>query len=79
MGLEDKGLAGRLPRDLREFLRRAHSLNLTRNEGIRAQAGENATTLDRAGIVPIVLKGGVHLFEDAGALGALNQPSEIVT
>ncbi len=53
--LEDKGLAGRLPRDLREFLRRAHSLNLTRNEGIRAQAGENATTLDRAGIVPIVL------------------------
>ncbi len=55
MDLEDKGLPGRLPRDLREFLRRAHSLNLTRNESIRAQAGENATTLDRAGIVPIVL------------------------
>ncbi len=79
MGLEDKGLAGRLPRDLREFLRRAHSLNLARNEGIRAQAGEFATTLDRAGIVPIVLKGGVHLFEDACALGVLGQPSEIVT
>ena len=38
-----------------------------------------ATTLDSAGIVPIVLKGGVHLFEDAGALGVLGQPSEIVT
>ncbi len=77
--LEEKGLAGRLPGDLREFLRRAHSLNLARNEGIRAQAGEIATTLDRSGIVPIVLKGGVHLFEDAGALGVLGQPSEIVT
>lgn len=61
--LERKGWTDLLPEDARHFLCEAHRLNRARNERLRAQALELAQELGRAGIQPIMLKGGAYLFE----------------
>ncbi len=61
--LEEKGLTECLPADARDFLREAHRLNRARNIGIKEQAVELVGALNRADITPLVLKGGVYLFE----------------
>jgi len=62
--LDRKRLTDLLPEDARRFLREAHRLNRARNERLRAQAEELAQELGKAGIRPIMLKGGAYLFED---------------
>ncbi len=61
--LEDKGLVDCLPEDARDFLRDAHRLSGVRNTRVREQASELVGVLNDAGITPVMLKGGVYLFE----------------
>lgn len=57
--------------DVRDYLSFLHSRNVTRNVRLRAQLVEAATALNNSGIVPIVLKGGIHLCSATeGRLGA---------
>lgn len=62
VALNDKGLVEYLPEDLREYLRELHRLNKQRNEHLKGQAIEAVQQLNSAGIEPVLLKGGVHLF-----------------
>ena len=52
-----------LPDDARDFLAETHRLNGVRNAAIRDQAADLVKALNANGIVPLVLKGGVYLFE----------------
>lgn len=72
VSFREKGLSDCIPGDLADFLRNVHRLNVARNEKIREQAREIVVGLNTADIEPIILKGGVHLFENTfGDLGAL--------
>ena len=62
--LRQKGLDSFLSDRARDVLRRQHRYNLLKNEKLREQACEVARALNAVGLVPILLKGGTHLFED---------------
>jgi len=61
--LSRRDLLGRIPPHEVAQLRRYHQYAVLRNERIRAQAEEVAAVLNAAGIEPILLKGGVTLFD----------------
>lgn len=65
VALRDKGLVQCLPRDLCDFLSEIHRLNVIRNGELRKEALIVAAGFNDAGIVPVMLKGGAHLFENA--------------
>src|SRR5262249_7931508 len=52
-----------LPADAREYLATLHRLNVARNKALRAQVLELVGALNERGIVPILLKGGLALFD----------------
>ena len=52
-----------LPAELRTYLGGVHALNLERNQRLKAQALEIAAILNRIGVEPVLLKGGIHLFD----------------
>jgi hypothetical protein len=52
-----------LPDEVRDYLQGLHALNGERNRVIRRQVLELAAALNGAGIVPVVLKGAVTLFD----------------
>ncbi|KUM26162.1 hypothetical protein AU467_04045 [Mesorhizobium loti] len=56
------GQIGRLPRDVRKYLRFVHGCNRERNLRLRAQLHEAVAALNRRGIVPLLLKGAIPLF-----------------
>ena len=60
--LSEKGVAGDLPPEAADRLRRAHLLNRVRHERIRGELLAILRALNAAGIVPVLLKGAVDLF-----------------
>lgn len=64
VSLRRRGHLDLLPKQERDLLRRRYQYNLLRNERLKAEAEALARDLNRAGIVPILLKGGVALFDD---------------
>lgn len=52
-----------LPEDVRDYLATLHRLNGERNRALRRQALELIAALNRQGIVPALLKGGLCLFD----------------
>ena len=69
--LRAKGLEGSLPDAAAAYLRRSHSVNLVRNDRIRAQLIEAVRAMNGRGVEPVILKGAVDLFvsryDDPGA------------
>ncbi len=61
--LAAKGLLDAVPEGIRNSLQRRLTINGVRNERIKQQASEIVATLNRTGIEPIILKGGLHFFE----------------
>jgi hypothetical protein len=61
--LRASGEASSLPKDARDYLAMLHRLNAARNKALRAQALEFVGALNERGIVPILLKGGLALFD----------------
>jgi hypothetical protein len=64
LALNRKALGASLPADLQAYLAMILDLNRQRNRMIRAQTTEAVATLNRRGIRPVLLKGGLSLFED---------------
>ena len=58
-----KGCENLLPGDLQRYLAEILQRNAQRNALLRQQACEAVAALNECGIQPIVLKGGLHLFE----------------
>ena len=65
--LAAKGLLDAVPEGIRGPLQRRLTINGVRNERIKQQASEIVAALNRTGIEPIILKGGLHLFESTPA------------
>lgn len=65
--LQRKGAAGSLPGDVGDFLELTYRHNVARNERLKDQACKVAAALNACGVEPIILKGGVRLFE--GSIG----------
>jgi len=63
--LRHKGLLDSLPDDLKPYLDEVYRLNTRRNWMIRNQAQGVVQALNDGGIVPMVLKGGIYLFDNA--------------
>jgi hypothetical protein len=61
--LRRSGQAGLLPADANEYLATLHRLNGKRNRALRAQAVQLIGSLNEAGIMPTLLKGGLALFD----------------
>ena len=57
------GRAEAIPADVRDYLQALHALNGQRNAAIRGQSVELAGALNKAGIVPVLLKGALTLFD----------------
>lgn len=64
---EELGLAGKLPDDVRTYLRYLHDRNAACNELIRDQCLEIGRILAAAGTDAVLLKGAAWLFEDGPA------------
>ena len=69
--LRAKGLEGSLPDAAAAYLRRSHSVNIVRNERIKAQRVDAIRAMNARGVEPVILKGAVDLFvsryDDPGA------------
>jgi hypothetical protein len=61
--LRDSGQVALVPADVRDYLATLHRLNGDRNRALRRQAIELIGALNAQGIVPILLKGGLALFD----------------
>lgn len=61
--LSDKAPSGLVPDDVRAYLGELNRLNALRNHRLRIQADEAIAALNRAGVVPLLLKGAAMLFE----------------
>ena len=61
--LEAKGLSDAVPEDARDFLADSFRLNRRRNEQIKSQCDHLVACLNAADITPLLLKGGVYLYE----------------
>lgn len=57
------GLIDALPQPVRDYLKRRFAINRIRCEKIKHQARDVVAMLNRCGIEPIILKGGLHFFE----------------
>jgi hypothetical protein len=85
--IDSAGLGDRLPPDVGAYLKYLHDLNRIRNERMRQQLIEVIKVWNDAGLVPIVLKGGLDLLNKAEAmtfrmvmdLDLLFDPAEIDT
>ncbi|MGB1581976.1 MAG: nucleotidyltransferase family protein, partial [Nevskiales bacterium] len=62
--LRDRGLLDQMPEEPRQYLADIYALNLTRNNAIRQQLVELATSFNQAGLLPLVMKGAATLLTD---------------
>lgn len=60
--LADAGRLDDVPPDVRDYLALLHRANGERNEALRRQAVELLAALNKVGIAPMLLKGGLSLF-----------------
>lgn len=65
--LNRKGLIEELPDDLCDYLRELHKLSKERNARLQAQLLEAIQQLNSINIVPVLLKGAMHLVSDVYA------------
>jgi len=65
--IDSAGLGNRLPPDVGAYLKYLHDLNQTRNKRMRKQLIEIVKAWNGAGLVPLVLKGGVTLLANGEA------------
>ena len=65
--LRDKELICRVPEEPRKRLKWKHHITVVKNERFKQQAIEIAQCLNDIGTIPIIMKGGVALFEGPGA------------
>lgn len=63
VGLVNKSLHRDIESDVIEYLQGLHALNKKRNQALRNQAIEVVTALNKVGIVPMLIKGAVQLFQ----------------
>ena len=63
VGLCEKKLDSKLENEVRNYLQKLHTLNLRRNQGLKRQAIEAVDVLNKIGIVPMLIKGAVQLFQ----------------
>jgi len=63
VGLCEKGLDSELGNEVRDYLQELHRLNSRRNRGLKRQAIEAIAVLNKKGIVPMLIKGAVQLFQ----------------
>jgi hypothetical protein len=63
VGLCEKKLDSELENEVRNYLQELHTLNLRRNRGLKRQAIEAIEVLNKRGIVPMLIKGAVQLFQ----------------
>lgn len=63
--LVTKDLLDGVPKDISRSLKRRFVLNTVLNERTKTDIAEAVAVLNRAGIEPLLLKGGLHLFEAA--------------
>ena len=63
VGLCEKRLDLELENEVRNYLQELHTLNLKRNQGLKRQAVEAIEALNQIGIVPMLIKGAVQLFQ----------------
>jgi hypothetical protein len=61
--LHNSGGAALLPADARDYLAALHRLNGKRNDALRTQAVQLIGALNKTGIAPVLLKGGLALFD----------------
>jgi hypothetical protein len=66
--INSAGLGDRLPPDVGAYLAYLHDLNRTRNERMREQLIDVIKVWNDAGLVPLVLKSGVALLTEGGAM-----------
>jgi len=71
IGLQRKALTFLLPSDLRAYLEMISALNRQRNRRIARQASEVFAALNSQGLRPVLMKGGLFLFEAAPDMGLL--------
>jgi hypothetical protein len=64
VALNNKGLAEEIPEDLGNYLRELHHLSKERNQHLQTQLLEAVKQLNSIGIVPVLLKGALHLVAD---------------
>ena len=62
--LRSAGLRDRLPPDFMRYLEIVHAQNVERNTALRAQLAVLAKALNRIGIEPVLLKGGIRLADN---------------
>lgn len=63
LGVAARAAGGRVPGPVASRLERAARFGALRNARIRDQAGEAVAALNRAGVVPLLLKGGLRLYQ----------------
>lgn len=68
--LSRKGLARLPPTDVQEYLQMLHALNRRRNRLIFEQACQATSALNERGLRPVLMKGGLWLFEPAWDSGS---------
>lgn len=61
-GLVQKSIDAELDNDLCDYMQELYTLNEARNQGLKNQAIEAINVLNKAGIVPLLIKGAVQLF-----------------
>lgn len=66
-----------IPADVRDYLAALAERNALRNRRLKAQAAEAITALNRAGIVPVLLKGAGLLFERAAPHAASRMVTDL--
>jgi len=63
VGLYEKELDSELENGVRDYLQELHTLNLRRNQSLKRQVIEAIEVLNKKGIVPMLIKGAVQLFQ----------------
>lgn len=64
VAIRRRGLAGRLPSNVRDYLWKIHLLSALRNRRLKDQAIAVVRVLNSIGIEPVLLKGGASLFDN---------------
>ncbi len=67
----------RIPADVRDYIVYLHDLNAERNAVLRAQCAEITFALNDIGIVPVLMKGAVALFDHAQGMTASRMMRDI--
>ena len=75
--VEEQGLADAVPADARDYLAESFRLNRLRNEQIKRQCDQLTACLNAADITPLLLKGGVYLYEGRATAFGLRMMADL--